>query len=739
MGKANLCGLLMTLIIILGLKTATKAAEMGFINGVVKDKSTKAPLFGVNVIFIGMQLGGATDRDGYYLIENVPPGTHKLRLSMIGYKQVRMDVTVLPNTETKVDVELQQTVIPLREIVVTPGKFGIRRESGAADQVLEVNEIKLTPGAAGDVYMVMSTLPGATSQGPTSPIYVRGGSSDENLVLLDNGSVSSPFHCEIAGGGMYSMFNPAILREVTLLTGGFPAEYGGKLSAVLDIEGREGDRERLSGSAALTMAYAELVGEGPVSPRGSYIFSARRSYFDLLVKMSEYKFEVFPNYSDLYGKLVFDLTKNHKLSFTALWANDNLVMPYEEPDFTGDFDWETTKGLFSLGLRSFFSPRIFSRFTLTRSDSRWKTTFGSEWYDDTKEVQYAVREDVICELSPLHKLKFGLSLKQLNSNYSINMPDVREQERIREDAPLIRIDSKVSSRIHGFYLQDKWRISNWWVANIGERYDYFDESGEHTISPRFGLAYALGKGTVFRAAWGYYFQSLSNKDLTTNYGNPNLKPKKATHYLLGLEHRFREGINLRAEAYYKRLTNLPLSNTNTNFSNEGYGYAKGIEFLVQRHLKNNIFGWTSYSYSVVKRREYDDLREDYPDFDRRHILSVVGNYKFRNGWRIGLKWQYASGRPLTPIVGAEYDSLSGWWKPVWGERSSVRYPAYHLLDVRVLKEFRFSHWNLITFLEVMNAYNRKNVAEYEWNTDYTERTSMTFFPILPVIGIIAEF
>ena len=734
---------LITFLIFLSLATETEsAATTGTIIGVVKDKSTKKPLDGVNIIITGTQSGATTDKNGYYFIENLLPGIYQLKFSMMGYQQVTRKVVINSGSETKLDVNLEQTVISLREIVVTPGRFGIRRESGAADQVLEVDEIKLTPGTAGDVYMVMATLPGTASIGPTSPIYVRGGSSDENLVLLDKGSVSSPFHCEPAGGGMYSIFNPATLREVTLLTGGFPAEYGGKLSAVLDIEGREGNRENLSGSAALTMAYAELVGEGPISNKGSYIFSARRSYFDILIGMSKYAedFKVFPNYRDLYGKIVFDLTKNHKLAFTALRANDNFILTSEEPDFTGDSDWENTKGLFSLKLKSFFTPKLLSHFTLTKSNNQQNLIFGTEWYDKTKEFEYTIREDVIYKLSLGHEFKCGLSIKQIKSNYSIYMLKERENERIREDAPVeIRINSKIYSYLGGLYLQDKWKISNRLAANIGARLNYFDKSKYYTISPRLGLAYSLSQNTILRTAWGIYFQTPSNKDLTPDYGNPALKPKKAIHYLLGIEHQFREDISLRIETYYKKFSNLPLSDTLINFSDKGYGDAKGIELFIQKRLKNNLFGWISYSYSLARRKEYDDLKECYPDFDRRHIINIVGNYKFGKNWRMGFKWQYTSGRPLTPLVGREYNSQSGWWNPIWGEQNSDRYPAYHLLDIRVLKEFRFKRWNLITFLEVINTYNRKNVAAYEWNVDYSEKKTMAFMPLLPVIGIIAEF
>ncbi len=249
--------------------------------------------------------------------------------------------------------------------------------------------------------------------------------------------------------------------------------------------------------------------------------------------------------------------------------------------------------------------------------------------------------------------------------------------------------------------------------------------------------------------------------------------RRAQHFVTGVESELPLHLTLRLEGFYKKFDRLPLNDSVfgfsrlenptlkgvmgekeasskragfntpaevlTGFTNDGKGYAYGVGLLVQRRQAEKLNGWVSYSYTIARRSEYNYSRMIPPDFDIPHRVTVVATYDFVSEWQMGMKWQFASGRPYTPIKDVKFDTSSGYYMPIFGEPNSARLPAYHTLDVRLLKKWRFSSWSLVIFLEVLNTYARKNVADYEWNADYTERTAQTYMPTIPSIGIIAEF
>jgi outer membrane receptor protein involved in Fe transport len=248
----------------------------------------------------------------------------------------------------------------------------------------------------------------------------------------------------------------------------------------------------------------------------------------------------------------------------------------------------------------------------------------------------------------------------------------------------------------------------------------------------------LNEKNVLHASWGYYSQFPPLFETDKVYGNPDLSARKATHYILSVETETVKNISIKLENFYKTYHNLPLEDDIKSYTNKGEGYAYGLGLLIQRRNSEKLNGWLSYSYTRSMRKEYEQKSIYRPDFDVPHRVSVVATYNLPGNWQLGMKWLYSTGRPYTPIVNSYKDSISGYYVPVFGKINSKRLPDYHTLEFRGLKKWTFENWNLTVFIEVMNLYNHMNIAEYKWNEDYTERSEMQYYPLIPSIGVIAR-
>ena len=724
-----------------------QAAETGQLAGRVTGTDGEA-LVGVNVVAIGTELGAATDADGRYVITDLPAGSHTFEFSMIGYRTLTRAATVISGQPQSLNVKLPVEALAMAEVVVTPGHYGISRQTGNSEDFMRVEEVKTTAGTAGDVFMALSTMPGVAAMGPSAPIYVQGGSAEENLVLMDHAWVANAFHMDLGGGGVYSLFNSAILRNVNLYTGGFGAEFGDRLSSAMVVETRDGATDRLRGTFSLSTAFAELVAEGPIpgtQGKGSLIVSARRSYFDFFIKLSkEYAdmFEVFPNYYDLAARVNYRLSGNHQLIVSGLWASDNAILLLDtvENDLTARTTWNSSKGIAELSLNSLLTANLTSRLVVSVSEADIKHEVDTLWHNRVAQTVPALREDITWQVHEDHLVKAGFTADARHRNDDVAMPIVKTGlERLRPDLPVSVLDTSLGTVYAGGYITDNWRLAPWLTFAPGLRVDQLAANAEWTASPRLGAALNLTAKQVLRLGWGLYHQTPRLQDLAADDGDLRLHSRRAWHYVAGLESELPLELTARLEGFYKKFERLPLNLQPTGLSDSGHGYAYGSGLLVQRQLAKDLRGWVSYAWTVARRQENYDTGLVAPDFDVRHMVTAVGTYELGRGWQLGAKWQYGSGQPATPLVGAYRDTLTGYYQPIAGDRNSARMPAYHSLDLRLLKGWTFRAWSLSAFVEALNAYNHANVSGYAYNRDYSVRIDKPFYGTIPSIGLIAQF
>ena len=321
---------------------------------------------------------------------------------------------------------------------------------------------------------------------------------------------------------------------------------------------------------------------------------------------------------------------------------------------------------------------------------------------------------------------------------------VREKEDITIDLPHEIAVNFEERKLRGngtslkpsLYIDDKWTISSTVNASLGVRYDYVAKSRESTISPRFNVSYAWNEHMSLSADYGLYYQSPRSFELGMN---KNLKSKRAESYGVGIKHEVGDEIVVSLEIYNKNISQLITIDSLWHLSNNGYGYSRGAEFYIQFKDAQGFFGWLSYTYSIAKRKEGTNNDLHYFDYDRPHLISLVANYKFLEHWQAGLRFRYGSGRPYTPVASSWYDPGEGRWFPIPGIHNSDRYPAYNRLDVRATRHFQFTSFDLDIYLEILNAYNQKNIVHYVWDETYSSKERMTIFPFMPVVGISANF
>ena len=709
----------------------------GQISGVVTDEATQEPLAGVKIVIVEATLETTTGKDGSYKLIYVPPGQYEIKTSRIGYKAVSLSAAVSPNEDTKLDILLRESIISMPKVVVSAEKLAER--TSVSDMALTKRMLLSRHGLMEDPIRVIHTMPGVGTQGDlfsASQIYIRGGAPEENLFLLDWVRVYWPWYF----GGIKSIYNTDIVETAELLTGGFPAKYGNALSSVLSITTREGNRERISGDFSFGFINTQGRIEGPLTSKASYLVTGRRTYLDLILKEST-EFPV-PSFADFNFKFSYEPVAGHHIDVNGFLSKENVDFITADPD-PGLPDRVVTDGNLntqSIEWKALFNANLYSKLSLLRAQPTYSVEVGRNLNFEIDGATVGVREDLTWELYPNHELKTGFELTQTTFETSGNLPlDPSEIDPTDISVQSTSYDFSEDTWSGGAYLQDSWKLLPALTLTGGGRFDYLRFNEKTDLSPRFSLHYELDSRTTLRGAWGHYYQFPNPQAIDRELG---LQSPLAIHYIVGISREFNNAFHGWVEVYQKDYQNLVVVNTLEDYSNDGQGFARGIEFFLQKKA-GSLVGWLSYALSVAKRREYLDTQEYDFDFDQRHLLSLTLSYNFpkpdKPKWYmpavIGLTSRYASGRPYTPIVSAERN-LSGGWMPVRGETNSRRFSPFHNLNLRVEWQFSLSRkLQGTSFIEMWNMSNRRNVLgfSYQYSEEYLNNVNAQPYHTTPFL------
>lgn len=599
-----------------------------------------------------------------------------------------------------------------------------------------------------DLSETLKTLPGVITPGNFSgAMFVRGGYPLETIYILDRVFIDWPYRW----GGMLTMFNTRLIDEVDFYAGGFPAEGGNSLAGAIDIRYKKGDLHKSSGLVDISPTTTELLLEGPIKKdESSYLFSAKRTYYDFLAKFFTDRKEsnVFPYFNDSFSKLYFDLSPEHKLTIFSVYAGEGMDMKIteeDEPELAGGkFNYDYQTGILGVDHKWIPTEKLFLQTTLSYSLDKGNFDFNDPeeiWHEEMKPTDINLRSDIDWQVTPAHKLKSGVYLSDNNVNFSgrFEYDEIEGTQTLTKVRKIEPYDFKKDARYIGLYAWDRWQIVPRLTADIGLRQESLDLVHDTALTPRLSFKFDISDKTSLKLAYAHNSQFPMNIYwVDEKIGNPDLKSQKGIDYILGMERKLSDDMRLKVETYYKDLKDLIVEDNTLKYSNKGKGRAYGLEFFLQRKEQGKkLDGWISYAWSKSERTRDDDeyiledigqgvkqgVRDDpelYPTSqDRRHTISVVGNYKLTPKWKLSGKWQLNTGNPDTPLKGVkEYGTTTAMiYKPVWGEHNSGRMPRYESLDVKLEKLFKKSS----LYIQFLDIYNHKNVYSYYYSDDYKKR------------------
>jgi hypothetical protein len=726
-----------------------------------------------------------TDRLGFFRIAPVPMGTYTLRVQALGYAEATQSVGVRVGQTAEVEFALVRQAIEVEGISVQAerSRERIRFEEvgGATIRELELEDLKQVPGIAeSDPIRAVAVMPGVVSTSDFSAAFhVRGGSSDQNLILLDGVPIFSPFHL----GGFFSVFNADMLDRVALQSGGFAAEHGGRVSSVLEIESDPGEgRFKVDGGVSLLASRVAVGGGLPQSVAKAlghsnvrWRVSARRSYFDVLMKPL---FEFPYNLTDLQAVLEGWTMRGDRLRITAYSGHDVLnLTTLEAEDFPLRIFWDW--GNDAVGARWTRPRRGGGSLDVRANYSRFTSGLKFPDFGDTDFStavdQFQIRADLETRPTPTFRVKLGTSAESMGYDNLITTGGTEFGSGLGDGWLLAT------------YGQIAWSKPKAWLLEAGLRLEtWLPEPGDAVsdVSPRLAVKrfFANGDGAIKLAAGRYtqYLHSLRDEELPIGLDIWVLAGAYAPHVVsdqiqFGIEGYPRENWYLSAEAYARSFDGVvtfnPAEDPNDEFDDilSGDGLSYGVDFMVRKE-EGPVSGWIAASF-LKAERTFPDLLAPFepqpevtysPIFDRRVDLDVVLRYPLPGGWQGGLRWNVGTGVPYTRALGSygyyspnfveqggrlewagaadDTDDFGG-YAVVLEERNSSRYPTYHRLDVSARKTMEKSWGTLTPYIDLLNVYNQRNVLFYfyEYEESPAVRSGVSMFPIVPTFGVEVRF
>jgi hypothetical protein len=701
----------------------------GIVNlaGYTRDAKTGEPIVGASIYIEDPRIGVFSDQFGYYSI-SLPRGRHILNIQSIGMKDTRRLLMVYG--DGKMNIDLRTQVMTLKKVIVSAEKASNVRRTQMGAQKIDIKTIKQVPVVFGeaDVLRVVMTLPGVKTVGEASTgLNVRGGSADQNLVLFNDGTIYNSAHFF----GMFSAFNPEVVKDVELYKSSIPAKYGGRLSSVLDINSREGNKKEFTGSAGIGLLTSRVNLEGPlVKEKTSFILGGRTTYANwLLARLPDQYKHSRASFYDVNFNISHEINKNNNLYFTGYLSQDHF-------NLNNDTTYGYGNRNIAVKWKHVFNNKIYSlitggydryQYNITSTENKvnaYKLAF------DINQLYFKAHFSYFLNAS--HTLEWGINSLRYKlhpgsylpaGNSSLVVPDVLQAEQALESA---------------VYLSDRYAISSALSLEGGLRYSMYNYMGPGNVNnyaeghpittdnlvgaknyssgaiiktygnPEYRLSarYILTENLSVKAGYNtqrQYIHALSNTTAMAptdiwKLSDPNIRPQSGDQVSLGLYRNFKSNtIETSLEVYYKRIRNfldyrsgaqLIMNHHIETDVLQTKGKAYGVELLIKK-LTGKVNGWLSYTYSRILLRQNDPNAGElinngqfYPaNYDKPHDVTMVGNYRFSHRVSMSLNATYSTGRPITLPIGKFY--YAGSWRTLYADRNAYRIPDYFRTDYSI--------------------------------------------------------
>ncbi len=730
--------------IIFGQESETLTGE---IFGTIYQEGINQPVPSARVRIVETGARTTSGPTGEFRFRNLPAGDYTLAATASGFLPAAgVAVTVKLDETTQLEIYLEPETVLLDEVEVTTD----RPASTVGRETLGGSEIQRVPGAIGDSLRALQALPSVgVANDFSGALYIRGGSDEDNLYYFDRVPIGYPYHF----GGIVSSLSSEIIERIDVYAGGYGAEFGVDSQAVIDIFSRDENTDGFRSKFNVNLLYSEGLVEGKLGDQGFWYLAGRRSYIDFFLSSVSFdtgQITSFPRFWDYQVKAGYDLSDKHQLSANVFASGDSFALKLDgedvDEDFRGNLNFGSGFEGAGVHLRSRLTNRLSSFLSLTRSYFEFDINIGAGLSLKIDAPQYNLREDLAYTLTPKHQLESGVILG-IEPGKAIGTfarpPDEGEVDYDFRFVEKTTFDESVARRRMEIYLQDRYSVLPFLTVVFGLRTDYLSGIDELSLQPRGSLLLGIADGSQLQFAYGNYNQVPGPPRLTRSVGNPNLSTSQANHYVLEFTRQVSPATEFKVAGYYKNLADLATVDADARYLNQGVGYAQGTEVFLRHRAGDRFLGWGSYAYGLSKRRDRPDEPYRYYSFDQTHVATFAATYRPASTWEVGAKWQYRTGNPYTPILDANLgtDPRNGEpiYFPLYAEINSARFPPYHRLDVKFSKAFRFDSWEIGFFIELLNVYNRKNLLDFNYSEDYSEKDEIYQFPILPYLGVTTEF
>ncbi len=770
--KYLFAALLFSLSAFLFFGTNSAQAQEASVRGFVYEKESGEPIIFTNVYLYKTSYGAATDVNGYFAITKIPTGNYTLMVTYLGYDTLKIDLSLNAGEVLSKNLYLEKSSLMLDMVNISGEREEARTETKTSIVKVTPLQIKQIPtvGGQSDIAQYLQVLPGVIFTGDQGgQLYIRGGSPIQNKVMLDGMVIYNPFHSI----GLFSVFETDIIRNADIYTGGFNAEHGGRISSVMDITTRDGNKKKLAGKVGASTFGASILLEGPIKkqPEGggsssSFILSAKNSYLEQS-SQTVYKYvneDGLPfNFLDLYGKFSINGSNGSKINLFGFNFTDRVnyqdVSDYNWDAFGGGTNFVVIPGNSPVLLEGTFA---YSSYKMQLNEVNQQPRSSSiNGFNAGLNFTYFMGKD---------ELKYGMEFNGFKTDFEFfNETGSRIEQK--ENTTEISLYGKYKLTAGKFLIEPGLRLQ--WYASLSEI----------SLEPRFAMKYNATDVTRFKLAAGFYSQNLisarSDRDVVNLFygflsGPDNLpeefdgdditsKLQRSQHLILGIEQDLSRSFTVNLEGYYKyfpQLTNLNRYKIyNDNDAPAGTPDIEKKDFIVEKgkaygldlslkYSKSGLYLWGAYSFAFVEK--YDGEIWYYPHYDRRHNLNMLGAYTFGDlsQWELSLRWNFGTGFPFTQTQGylekllfpgginGDYVSENGSMGVQYADLNEGRLPTYHRLDFNFKRIFFLSeHTKLQADFSVTNIYDRENVFYVNRITGDIVRQ----LPFMPSFGLTLTF
>jgi TonB family protein len=728
----------------------------GRLTGRLLATQTGAPLADAKIVVRapdGSERTTTTEANGKWTVDGLPGGTYHVTATAAGFKPASFDEPLHYGEEARLVYRVDPEVAPspageeeAEEITVR----GQRPPREAVVHSIDQRELSRIPGTNGDALRGLLNMPGV-AQPPAFAglLVVRGSAPQDTQVFVDGTLVPLVYHF----GGLSSVVPTEMIDRIDFYPGNYSAQYGRGMGGLVDVGLRSPKSDSLHGLAQVDLIDARVMAEGPIGSTGwKFAVAGRRSWVDVWLKPVLEKADAgvttAPVYYDYQAVAERTWDKHRQSLRFALFGSDDRLdillknVNTSDPTLGGGVSAHTGFWRGQVRYENKISPETSLRLVGAVGEDFVDFAVGDLYF---KITTYPIsgRLELAQKLMTDATMNVGLDMYYSPYTANVRVPPPNPPGQPPPGPVLARPPLTISDtdQLYRPAFYDELELTPWPGARLvpGLRLDYSKDTKSWDLAPRMVARQDVIRGfpkTTLKAAAGIYYQPPQPQETNPVFGQIGLKSNRATEYDVGIEQDITRNVDLKMDAFYKQLDNL----VTTGFYNEGTGRSYGLETLLRWKPDARFFGWLAYTLSRSVRKDTPDLPERMNPFDQTHILTVLGSYRLGRGWEIGARFRLVSGSLYTPRAYGFYDENNATYLSLnQYPPNGSRFPIFHQLDIRVDKVWRYTHWQLSAYLDVQNVYNQGNVAGVSTNYNQTQQTYATGLPILPSLGIRAEF